>query len=370
MNTQIALSGRRNVVNGLVILVSLLMALALAWLLSQVLPLALIDFQHYDQAAHLIWRGQSPYGVVEFFAPPWLAILLLPLLPLPIKLASALWVMVCLASIGASAVLSQRWLDAPRRPWARLASLVFMLLTPAALFVYITGQLSGLVVLAALVAGGQLIHPGQPPRPWVLAVALAVTTFKPNIVWLPAVLAGLQVARQRDWRAAAACASVLGLLAAISFVWLPDWPAALLAAWRGGAYRGGVGLVAAGYVGLSELGVPGWIWGPLLAYVIWQWWRDGLSVRVLALAFAVGLLVTPYTRSYDQVMLILPTMACLASAGGFKRWLSIALMTLAWIVPLLALPVLAPVFASMAVLLAFPSLPSSASFPKSFADNV
>ena len=104
MNTQIALPGRRNVANWAVVLVSLLMALVLAWLLSRVLPLDLIDFRHYEQASYLIWRGQNPYGVVEFFAPPWLAIFLLPLLPLPIKVASALWVMVCLASIGASAV--------------------------------------------------------------------------------------------------------------------------------------------------------------------------------------------------------------------------------------------------------------------------
>jgi hypothetical protein len=337
-------------------LAALLLGLALAWLLSRVLPLALIDFQHYDQASHLIWQGQDPYGVIEFFAPPWLAIFLAPLLPLPIKLASAVWVMVCLASIGASAMISQQWLAAPRRPWARLGSLVFMLLTPAALFVYITGQLSGIVGLAALVAGGEFIRPDCAPRRWVLAVALAVTTVKPNIIWLPAALITLQVVRQRDWRAIVACVVVLGALAALSFARLPVWPASLLAAWQGGAYRGGVGLAAAGYIGLPELGVPAWLFGPLLAYLFWQWWREGLSVRVLALAFAVGLLVTPYSRSYDQVVLILPSMACLAIGGGFKRWLCPALLLLAWIAPLLTLAVLAPVFASMAALLAFAAL--------------
>lgn len=342
--------------NWKVIVASLVVGLALAWALSRVLPLALIDFQHYYQASHLIWQGLDPYGAIEFFAPPWLAVFLAPLLPLPIKLASAIWVVLCLASIGASAVLSQQWLDTPRQPWARLGSLAYMLLTPAALFIYITGQLSAVVTLAALVAGGNFVRPGRAPRRWVLALALAVITTKPNIIWLPAVLTALQVARQRDWHAVAACAVVLGALVMVSFVRLPNWPASLVAAWQGGAYRGGVGLVAAGYIGLPDLGVPMWVFGPLLVYLCWQWWREGLSVRVLALACAVGLLVTPYSRSYDQVVLILPSMACLASTGGFKRWVCLALMLLAWMAPLLTLAVLAPVLASMAMLLAFPAL--------------
>ena len=177
-------------------------------------------------------------------APPWLALFLAPLLPRPIKLASGLWVITSLASVAATTLLAQRWLGLPHRPWARLVSLVLMILTPAALFVYITGQLSALVVLAALVAGGELLRPA--PRPWLLAIALASTTFKPNIIWLPTALVGLQLLRRREWRSVAACAGLLAGLAAISFAWLPGWPGALLAAWQGGAYRGGAGLVAAG----------------------------------------------------------------------------------------------------------------------------
>lgn len=328
-----------------------LVSLALGWLLSQVLPLALIDFQHYYQASRLIWQGQNPYGIIEFFAPPWLALILAPLLLLPIKLASGLWVIACLASIAAATLLAQRWLGAPRHAWARVASLVFMMLTPAALFVYITGQLSALVVLAALLVGGELLR--SEPRPWLLAIGLAVAAFKPNIIWLPTALAGLQMVRLRLWRSGAACAGLLAILAAVSFAWLPGWPGALLTAWQGGAYRGGAGLVAAGYLGLPELGVPTWVFAPLLAYVVWLWWRDGLSVRVLALAFAVCLLVTPYSRSYDDVVLILPSMACLGALGGLRGWMSLTLMVMAWIAPLFTLAVLAPVCMTIAVLLAY-----------------
>jgi len=180
-------------------LAAVLAVLVLGWLLSQVLPLALIDFQHYAQVSRLIWHGQNPYGAVEVFAPPWLALFLAPLLPLPIKLASGIWVIIGLATIAATTLLAQRWLGAPRQAWARLGSLGFMLLTPAALFVYITGQLSALVVLAALLAGGELLRPR--PRPWMMAITLAVTTFKPNIIWLPRCWLGALLAA---WQPAAA----------------------------------------------------------------------------------------------------------------------------------------------------------------------
>ena len=99
MNVSKLTPGRSAPANWLVGLGALLAAVALAWLLSRVLrafsdtrfvPLALIDYLHYDQAARLIWQGKNPYGVVEYFAPPWLAVFLLPLLPLDIALASAL----------------------------------------------------------------------------------------------------------------------------------------------------------------------------------------------------------------------------------------------------------------------------------------
>jgi hypothetical protein len=340
----------------MVIVGSLVASLALAWALARVLPLALIDFQHYYQAARLIWQGQNPYGSIEFFAPPWLAVFLAPLLLLSITFASAVWVLICVMSIGMMALLSEQWLGVPQRAVARVGGLALLMLTPAAWFVYITGQLSAIVALGALVAGGEIVRRGPPARPWLIAVGLVLTTFKPNIIWLPGLLVALEVLRRRDWRTIATSAGLLALLAALSFVWVPNWPASLLAAWQGGAYRGGVGLVAAGYVGLPELGVPLWVFAPLLLYVIWRWWQTGPSLRVLALAFSACLLVTPYSRVYDHVILIFPSIACLAAPSGITRRLTIVLMITAWLAPLMNLAVLAPVFSSLAVLCTFPAL--------------
>jgi hypothetical protein len=356
MSLELSRTDRGRLADWIVIVGSLVAGLALAWPLSRVLPLALIDFQHYYQASRLIWQGENPYGSIEFFAPPWLAVFLAPFLLLPIKFASAVWVMICLMSVGMTALLSEQWLGVPRRPVARLTVLALLMLTPAALFVYITGQLSAIVALGALVAGSEIVRRGPPVRPWLIAVGLALTTVKPNIIWLPGLLIALEVLRRRDWPTVATCAGLIALLAALSFVWVPNWPVSLLAAWQGGAYRGGAGLVAAGYVGLPELGVPVWVFAPLLLYVFWHWWQTGLSLRVLALAFSVCLLVTPYSRSYDHVILIFPSIACLAAPGGITRRLAIALMIAAWLAPLLTLAVLAPVFTSLALLGAFPAL--------------
>jgi hypothetical protein len=229
-----------------------------------------------------------------------------------------------------------------------------MMLTPAALFVYITGQISAIVVLAALVAAGELTRLGPGQRRWLVAIGLVVTTLKPNIIWLPVLLMTLEILRRRDWRTVAMCIGVMIILTAISFVWLPDWPVSLLLAWRAGAYRGGVGLVAAGYIGLIELGVPLWVFVPFVLYLFRRWWHASLSRPVLALAFAMCLLVTPYSRSYDHVILILPSIASLAGPAGITRYLRFALIIAAWLAPLLTLAVLAPVLTTLAVLLAFP----------------
>ena len=89
---------------------------------------------------------------------------------------------------------------------------------------------------------------------------------------------------------------------------------------------GGVGLVAPGYIGLAELGASAWLFAPIIVYLLAYWWREGVSVRVLAQAFALCLLVTPYSRGYDDVVLILPSLACLAIPGGPRRWLGLVLV--------------------------------------------
>jgi hypothetical protein len=167
-----------------------------------------------------------------------------------------------------------------------------------------------------------------------LAVALAVTSVKPHIVILPILICLLELISQRRWAHLAWLGAMALGLVTLGFLMLPEWIPSLAAALRGGAFLGGPGLVAAGYRGLLEFGVPYWILVPLAAYVVLVWARERLTVRVAALALCIGLLITPYTRSYDQTLLAFPACVALLVEGRHRRLrmvlASVAALVLPW----------------------------------------
>jgi hypothetical protein len=337
-----------------------LIAAAAVYALYRSLPIALIDFEHYYAASRLLLQRQDPYGPVEFFAPPWLALLLAPLLLLPLRLAAAAWLLLLLAAVAFAAALAMAWLGFPRSPRPRLTLLVLAVLSPPAFFSYITGQVTPLVGLAALSAAWLIGTQREARNPWLTALALWLTLLKPHVVWLLALLCGLELLRRRAWRPLAWLAVLVALGAVSGFLLLPTWPQALWRAWRGGAYLGGPGLVAPGYLGLADLGLPAWLWLPLAGYVLYNWWRGGLTLYAAALALPAGLLLVPYHRSYDQVVLILPLLFALAqgsSAGPLRRWVALGLALAVVLVPLLGLSLAVPLLAAAAVLLVAPPLP-------------
>ncbi|RME73910.1 MAG: hypothetical protein D6784_11050, partial [Chloroflexi bacterium] len=140
----------------------------------------------------------------------------------------------------------------------------------------------------------------------------------------------------------------------------PAWPSAWFDALVSGRYRGGPGLVAATYVGLTDIGVPVWCFAPLPLYVLWRWWQNGLTPYVMALALTVNLLVLAYSRSYDAVLLVLPfcwtVQALLSARRLFSRQTAavgtafVALFVLPWTRFLL----LTPLAAGLALLLVAP----------------
>jgi hypothetical protein len=54
---------------------------------TAILPMHLLDFENYMTGSRMIWHLENPYGEVEFFAPPWMAILIGPFLLLPLRAA-------------------------------------------------------------------------------------------------------------------------------------------------------------------------------------------------------------------------------------------------------------------------------------------
>ncbi len=331
-------------------LLLVLLGVGLVVALAATLPVHMIDFEHYQAGARALWAGRNPYGSVEFFAPPWLALWLGPLLLLPTNIAAVLWLLLACLSVGGSAGLAAHWAARPDTGRARLMGVMVTTLLPAALVVYITGQISALVGLALLAACSAIQAPDRRRRTWLIAAALLVTTFKPHVVIAPLLLCGLELLRRRAWRALTATGLLLAVSVAFAFVVLPGWPGALIAAWLGGAFRGGSGLVATGYVGLPDLGAPWWLFLPLAVYVGVAWWRQGLSPWVVGLALTTGLLLVPYHRVYDHVLLILPAWLAWWSPSLLGGWVARGLILAALLVTLTDFSILAPVLVGAALL--------------------
>jgi len=291
----------------------------LIWLLSIVLPIRLIDFEHYLLATQIIYHRQNPYGVVEFFAPPWLALLTFPLSRLPIKVASSIWLFSLLGATLASVWISLQWI----RQMPGLRSVIILALVPTilppVLYCYVTGQITPLVNTMVILAAWKIASQSQAG---LAAFGLLFASVKPHVIILPVGLSLLEAMRKRQWHLLLIfTAGFLGFVG-LSFLWRADWLTSLLDAWLEGNYKGGKpGLVSPGYVGLSELGIPPLTFVPLIFYLFWQWWRFGLQPRIFALSLAVGLLITPYSRSYDLVLLIFPLMDLAETSQGRDRWL-------------------------------------------------
>jgi hypothetical protein len=291
----------------------------LIWLLSIVLPIRLIDFEHYLLATQIIYHRQNPYGVVEFFAPPWLALLTFPLSRLPIKVASSIWLFSLLSATLASVWISLQWI----RQMPGLRSVIILALVPTilppVLYCYVTGQITPLVNTMVILAAWKIASQSQTG---LAAFGLLFASLKPHVVLLPATLCLLEVIRKQQWRLILAVLVGFTTLVGLAFLWRADWLSSLINAWLEGNYKGGKpGLVSPGYVGLIELGIPPFTFAPLVIYLLWQWWRFGLQPHIFALSLAVGLLIAPYSRSYDLVLLIFPLMDLAETSQGRDRWL-------------------------------------------------
>lgn len=288
-------------------------------LLSPLLPtLAPIDLGHYMQASRLILGGEIPYRRVEFFGPPWFAFFVVPFLLMPSQAAGSLWVLLSVLAVSGTAIESSIWQTFPRRGVIHTLAIGGLAVAPPALYVYITGQISGVVGFALVHLARSLNLPKGESKLLGIALAFAVMTLKPHIVLLPALLCILQLLRLRAWKSMAAVLFALAGLVFLASIVVSGWPTALLQALREGAFRGGPGLVARGYVGLWELGVPIWLLVLPGIYACAYWWKQGLTPMTVALAIAANLIVAPYSRAYDHVLLVLPALVA-ASPSELPR---------------------------------------------------
>lgn len=233
--------------------------------------------------------------------PPTFQFLLMPLGAVPYVAAWLTWSCVL---YGCYALVARRLVDDPRH-------LGFLLLAPGIAVNLFVGQ-NGILSIV-LICGGVLLLRS---RPVLGGILLGMMAYKPQFaVLIPfALLAG------REWRSLVAAtisqtalismsAIVLGMGPWLAFLHRIAEPAAVFSSsssnWRSIPSV----MIFARTLGLGAQAskICQWTIATLAAAVaMWSWWkiRDG-SFRLAILASAM-LLVTPYLRGYDMVLLVPP----------------------------------------------------------------
>ena len=267
----------------------------------------------YDQtfypASRYLLAGQNPYTAdyietdqgapPSFFSPAWFLVILLPFGLLPFELARAEW-MVFLVVVIFSSIYLMRWWGL-KGPWAlALAALPWSLIT------ILYGQATPLVLFGALLAINQIATAGSTWRSaGLILLGLILVGIKPQLALFIGPPLGFWLLWRRDRRLGPV---VLGGLAFLLLAWLlsPPWPIAE-------AIK--IQKITAPYW-KSTLERELWLWQLpawiahlvrlVVAAVMVRWaWREGdLTPAWWSAMLAVVLIVTPYTRAYDSILLL------------------------------------------------------------------
>ncbi len=294
------------------------------------------DFFSFWAAGRLLSAGGNPYDPPQWLAihqryaaflenpyyvyPLPLAVLFIPLSQLGVPAAAFVWL--CLSQLFILAALK---LSLHSVTWPRVRLLAPFLLAGVCLFrpAIITlwnGQLSSLWLLSAALA----VYGWARQRWFWGGVAAGLLCLKPAGPGVLLALMALWLGMRRQWRGLAGIGLTLAVLGVGACLFNPTW----LLTWL--------------TIGRSKVAVT---WGLTYAPTIWgamakatggepYWpWLAGIASAVLILAslwitaraephaqwrfvfgvmLPVALVVTPYLWNYDQLMLLVPMMGCVA----------------------------------------------------------
>lgn len=268
------------------------------------------DFdQTFYPAIRYVLAGQNPYtGNYEvtdqgtppaFYSPPWFLIILFPFGLLPFEIARAEWMIFLIAVTFLGIGLMGWWgLKGP-------AALLLALL-PWSLIGVLYGQPTALVFLGAILAIGQAAQgKANSKSGWLILVGLILVSLKPQLGLFIALPLGFWLVWRRDRRL---LTIIGGGIVFLLLVWLlaPAWlmitasnaqtlPAPL---WQSTLERE-----------LLLWRLPQWIAGIVRVVVIvvmlgWTWQEKKLTSAWWSAMLAAVLIITPYTRAYDGVLLL------------------------------------------------------------------
>jgi len=245
-----------------------------------------------------------------FIYPFYTVFLLAPLTVLPYAWAAAVWLALlqfCLVGALFIVLALYGWRPAP----GILAELAIwtLLFYPHARGLLL-GQLVIMVFLLLALALWALSH----RRDGLGGVALALTTIKPQVVFLVIPLLLLWAISQRRWRFIWAFALTMSVLLGAAFLLLPGWLGDFIR--RASAYPA-YNPPSAPWVLIHftfpQAGVAGEVVLVLafLAGLAWAWWREERSGWAsfhwtLALTFLVTNLVVPHTATTNTIVFLVP----------------------------------------------------------------
>lgn len=299
------------------------------------------DFRAFHGAGQLAFHGLGDqlydptnpvYGDAPLYVnPPFYAVLMIPLSLLPAAQASALWLMVSIASLGVGSLL----LDSRRGVWI----FAIALLSAPALHAAVLGQ-NTMIAFLLLSLGYWALVRGHGVTS---GVAIALVAAKPQLISGVVVFLGSHWRRYR--RALIAIAGALSVLVAVSYVALPE-------AWR--AYPSLLAslpdVYASGTVPFQDMGVgralslafpgaPAWmvLWGGVayaLILVGGEIWFLRQEAVTGAVGYASGVLVSvaiaPHLNTYDWLLLAIPLALLWTSIPGKRSTWLVLTAVLAW----------------------------------------
>ncbi|MBI5878478.1 MAG: DUF2029 domain-containing protein [Chloroflexi bacterium] len=259
--------------------------------------------------------GEHQWG----FAYPLYAIFMVaPFIGLPYDAAQAAWYALLLPLLFASGALILDTLGVRLRPLALAGFMLWLIALYPAARSFILGQLS-IVVFACLAAAWWA---AAKRRDALAGSLLALSTIKPQVVFLLVPLALLCAWQVRRRRLVLSFALTLALLLAATLALQPDWPLGF--ARTATAYAGyfdspsplQVVLPNAGLAALAS-GLMLLVFGLACARSVRRGWRDGWPL--FGWAIIVAQLVAVHTATTNQLALLLPLLFDLARRRPYRR---------------------------------------------------
>jgi hypothetical protein len=272
---------------------------------------------------------------VAFAYPLYVSFLVLPFALLPYPLAQAFWSSALILAVIGTLIMILRTLDWRPSPLGLVGLALWAVLFYPTARSIILGQIS-IVVLALVALALWALKQGHN----VLAGSLlALSTIKPQLVFLIVPFLLLMTDTRRSYKAVLAFLSVMVLLLAVTSVVLPGWMGSFVSGltsyqsytsiYRGGASPIGFIVSAVAPASLSGVVTLGASLA-LVAYVAYACYAAFTNRELASAAFSLvivaTLLLPAETGTTNQVLLLLPLTWWLSDPNG-RRWVAGLVLT-------------------------------------------